>query len=285
MASPPPCGPEPMSLELAVGGRAVFAATGGRTFDAALPVVAFVHGASMNRTVWSSQARWFAHHGYAVLAVDLPGHGHSEGPPLASIGAIADWLMSVLDAVGVTTVSLVGHSMGSLPVLEAASCYPSRCSRIVLLATSAPMPVAGALLENARINSHAACDMVTIWGHSHAAQMGGSDAPGLWMTGGGMRLLERGADGVLYNDMKACNDYTNGLEAAAAVTCPTTLVLGECDMMTPPRNARALVDALPDARMIVLEGCGHMMMAERPNLTLDVLIDALTSTRGAERQP
>ncbi len=274
-----------MSLELTVDGRAVFAATGGRAFDAALPVVVFVHGASMNRTVWSAQARWFAHHDHAVLAVDLPGHGRSEGPPLPSISAMANWLMDVLDAAGVATACLVGHSMGSLPVLEAASGDPSRCTCIVLLGTSAPMPVADALLENARINSHAAYDMVTTWGHSRAAQMGGSDVPGLWITGGGMRLLERGGDGVLYNDMKACNDYTNGLEAAAGVTCPTTLVLGDRDMMTPPRNARALVDALPDGRMIVLEGCGHMMMAERPNLTLDTLIDVLTSTTTAESPP
>ena len=265
-----------MSLELTVDGRAVFAATGGRTFDAALPVVLFVHGASMNRTVWSAQARWFAHHGHAVLAVDLPGHDRSEGPPLPSIGAVADWLIGVLDAAGVATASLVGHSMGSLPVLEAASRYPSRCARIVLLGTSVPMPVADVLLDNAEINSHAAYDMVTVWGHSRTAQMGGSDIPGLWITGGGMRLLERGGDGVLYNDMKACNDYTNGLEAAARVSCPATLVLGDRDMMTPPRNARTLLDALPDGRMIVLEGCGHMMMAERPNRTLDALIEALT---------
>ncbi len=265
-----------MSLELTVDGRAVFAATGGRPFDAALPAVLFVHGASMNRTVWSAQARWFAHHGHAVLAVDLPGHGRSQGPPLPSIGAIADWLMGVLDATGVAKASLAGHSMGSLPVLEAAARHPSRCTHIVLLGASVPMPVADALLENARMNSHAAYDMVTVWGHSRGAQLGGADVPGQWITGGGMRLLEGGGDGVLYNDMKACNDYTSGLEAAARVSCPTTLILGDKDMMTPPRNARALVDALPQSRMIVLDGCGHMMMAEQPNRTLDALIDALT---------
>ena len=146
----------------------------------------------------------------------------------------------------------------------------------MLLGTSVPMPMADVLLANAKANSHAAYDMVTIRGHSRAAQMGGSDVPGLWITGGGMRLLERGGDSVLYNDMKACNDYTSGLEAVARVSCPATLVLGDRDMMTPPRNARALVDALPDGRMIVLEGCGHMMMAEHPNRTLEALIDALT---------
>ena len=265
-----------MSLELAVEGSAVFAATGGRDFDPTLPTILFLHGASMNRTVWSAQARWFAHHGHSVLAVDLPGHGRSAGPLLQTIGDIADWLVRVLDAAGVATAALAGHSMGSLPVLEAAARHPSRTGRIALLGTSIPMPVADALLENARANSHAAFDMVTVWGHSRSAQLGGCTVPGVWITGGGMRLLERGGEGVLYNDMKTCNDYTTGLEAAASVTCPATLILGDGDMMTPPRNAKALLEALPDARMIVLDGCGHMMMAEQPNQTLDALIDALT---------
>ena len=134
---------------------------------------------------------------------------------------------------------LVGHSMGSLPVLEAAARHPAHTERAVLLGTSVPMPVADALLDNARANDHAAFDMVTIWGHSRSAQIGGCTVPGIWMTGGGMRLLERGGDGVLYNDMKACNDYTTGLEAAARVRCPTTLILGDGDMMTPPEERPA----------------------------------------------
>lgn len=265
-----------MSLECVVDGHTVFAATGGRTFDPALPTILFVHGASMNHTVWSAQARWFAHHGYSVLAVDLPGHGRSAGPLLGTIEAIADWLAEVLDATGVSTATLAGHSMGSLPVLEAAGRHPSRVGRIVLLGTSVPMPVADALLASAYANSHAAIDMVTVWGHSRTAGIGGSTVPGLWITGGGTRLLEQGGDGVLYNDMKACNDYATGLETAARVTCPATLILGDGDMMTPPRNAASLLEALPGARMVVLAGCGHMMMAEQPNQTLDALIDALS---------
>ncbi len=264
-----------MSLEVRVDGHTVFAATGGRDFDPALPVILFLHGASMNRTVWAAQARWFAHHGHAVLAVDLPGHGRSSGPLLETIGDIADWLVRVLDATGVAVASLAGHSMGSLPVLEAAARHPSRVARIALLGTSVPMPVADALLDHARANRHAAFDMVTVWGHSRSAQIGGCSVPGLWITGGGMRLLERGGDGVLHNDMKACNDYVTGLDAARAVRCPATLVLGGGDMMTPPRNARALGEAIPDCRTVVLEGCGHMMMAEQPNETLDALIEAL----------
>jgi pimeloyl-ACP methyl ester carboxylesterase len=235
----------------------------------------FVHGASMNRTVWALPARYFAHHGYAVMAVDLPGHGNSEGPPLATVTEVGDWLVRALDAAGVERAVLVGHSMGTLPLIEAASRHPGRVERIVLLGTSVPMPVAAALLDNAEANNPVAYDMVNLWGHSKRAQIGGNRAPGTWVTGGGLRLLERGAPGVLHNDMKACNDYTTGLDAAAKVACPAVLILGDGDMMTPPRNAKALMEALPQARMIVLKDCGHMMMAEQPDETLDALIDAL----------
>jgi pimeloyl-ACP methyl ester carboxylesterase len=264
-----------MALELTVDGKHVFAATGGRPFDKNLPVMMFVHGASMNRTVWALPARYFAHHGHAVMAVDLPGHGNSEGPVLETIGDVADWLIRALDAAGVERATLVGHSMGTLPLIEAASRYPDRIERIVLLGTSVPMPVADALLDNAKANNHVAYDMVNIWGHSKYAQIGGNRAPGTWVTGGGLRLLERGAPGVLYNDMKACNDYTTGLDAAAKVTCPAVLILGDGDMMTPPRNAKPLLEALPQGRMIVLKNCGHMMMAEQPDESLDAMIEAM----------
>jgi pimeloyl-ACP methyl ester carboxylesterase len=100
-------------MEIAVDGKAVFAATGGRSFDPALPSLAFVHGAAMDHTVWALQTRYFAHHGRNVLAVDLPGHGRSDGPALDSIGALADWLARLLDALGVERAALAGHSMGS----------------------------------------------------------------------------------------------------------------------------------------------------------------------------
>ncbi|MBC6439157.1 MAG: alpha/beta hydrolase [Rhodospirillales bacterium] len=264
-----------MALELSVDGQTIFAATGGKDFDPGLPAIIFIHGASMNRTVWSAQARYFAHRGYGVLAPDLPGHGNSEGDLLPSIEAIADWIIRLMDAAGLRKAVLAGHSMGSLPVLEAAARHPDRIERIALLGISVPMTVADALLDNAEANHPSAYDMVTIWGHSKRAQIGGNAAPGIRVTGGSLRLLERGGDGVLHNDMKACNDYTGGLEAAARVSCPATLILGDGDMMTPPRRAKDLMAAMPSARMIVLKDCGHMMMSEQPNETLDALIRAV----------
>jgi pimeloyl-ACP methyl ester carboxylesterase len=86
----------------------------------------FVHGALHDHSVWTLLARWFAHHGHGVLAVDLPAHGGSEGPPCTDVEAGADWLLALLDAAGVRRAALAGHSMGSLIALEAAARAPER---------------------------------------------------------------------------------------------------------------------------------------------------------------
>ena len=109
---------------MTVDGNRVFAATGGRPFDPAQPTVLFIHGAGMDHTVWALQTRYFAHHGRSVLAVDLPGHGRSSGAVLRSVGAMASWIVRVLDEAGVQSAALVGHSMGALISLEVAASAP-----------------------------------------------------------------------------------------------------------------------------------------------------------------
>jgi len=137
-------------MKLVVDGREAYAYTGGKPFDPALPCVVFVHGALNDHSVWTLLARWFAHHGHSVLALDLPGHSRSEGPALASVEEMALWLLRVLDAAGVAQAALVGHSMGSLVALEAAARAPGRITRLVMVGTAYPMKVSDALLGTAR---------------------------------------------------------------------------------------------------------------------------------------
>jgi pimeloyl-ACP methyl ester carboxylesterase len=258
-------------MELAVDGRRVFAATGGRAFDPGKPTVVFVHGAGMDHTVWNLQTRWFAHHGRNALAIDLPGHGRSEGPALASIEAMADFLPRLLDAAGAAQAALVGHSMGALVALAAAARHGDRVRALALLGAAALMPVHPKLLEAAAKGDHAAVEMIADWAFGRRAQLGGARAPGTWMVGGGVRLLERVADGVLANDLSACDSYKDALAAAAAVRCPALYLLGAADRMTPAAGARALIAATQGARERVLAGTGHMAMVEAPDATLDAL--------------
>ena len=258
-------------MELQVDGKTVFAATGGRPFDPTQPAIVFIHGAGLDHTVWALQTRYFAHHGRSVLAVDLPGHGRSAGEALESIGDQADWIARLIEAAGLAQAALVGHSMGALITLEAAARHGDRVRAIALLGAAPAMPVHPDLLAAAESGKHLAFELVTSWGHGPTGHLGGNLAPGLWLMGGGERLLETGRAGALYTDLKACADYRAGSDSAAAVACPALLVLGAADRMTPAKAGRKLAEAIPDARVEVIAGCGHMMMAEKPDQTLDAL--------------
>jgi pimeloyl-ACP methyl ester carboxylesterase len=255
-----------------INGSAVYAATGNRAPDPAKSTVLFVHGTGQDHSIWVLPTRYFARHDRNVLAVDLPGHGRSGGQPLETVEAISDWLIDVLDAAGVGEAAIVGHSLGSLAAVAAAAHYPDRVRAIALVGSTLPMPVSKGLLEAAKNNRHEAIDMLTLWGYSKSAQLGGNPSPGHWMVGGGQRLMERAGPGVIYADLNACNEYTAGLEHAATVRCPALLILGERDRLTPPRSAQRLAATLPNAETVVLEGCGHAMLAEQPDPVLDQLI-------------
>src|SRR4030081_3224369 len=258
-------------MQLSVNGIDTFIATGGRPFDPALPAVVMLHGAGFDHSTWALHSRWFAHHGYSVLAPDLPGHGRSTGAPLATIADMADWTAALLDAAGAAKAKLVGHSMGSLIALETAARHPARVSGLSLIGTAATMTVGPDLLKAAEANDHSAVDMVSIWGLGFEAELGGSLAPGLWMHYGAQRVLEQCPPGVLFNDLSACNAYQGALAAAAHIKIPTTLILGERDMMAPAKAGKTLAAALANSRTVVLPGAGHMMMVERPDELLAAL--------------
>jgi pimeloyl-ACP methyl ester carboxylesterase len=194
---------------------------------------------------------------------------------LTDIAALAGWTGRLIENIGDGRAALVGHSMGALIALEAAARHPNRVASLGLLGAAAKMPVHPDLLAAANANSHKAIDMVSLWSLGANATMGCNVAPGLWMLGNVERLLERAAPGVLHADLAACNDYRAGAESAAKVVCPTTLILGDRDMMAPAKSGRALAALIAGARVAVLRGAGHMLMTERPDETLDALIGAI----------
>ncbi len=257
-------------MRIKVNGEEVYAATGGQDFDSTKPLVIFLHGAGFDHSAWALYTRWHSHHGFSVLAPDLPGHGRSGGKPLASVGELADWVAALIEASGAKQARLVGHSLGTLIAIETAARHPEKISGLRLIATAATMPVSEALLNAAKANSPDAIAMMTVWGFGYSAGLGGSLTPGGWMMGKGARILETMKPGVLFADLSASNAY-DASEAAAKIEIPVTIVLGERDLMTPAKNGKALAALIPNARTVVLPGAGHMMLAERPDDVLKAI--------------
>jgi pimeloyl-ACP methyl ester carboxylesterase len=269
-----------LAVATAAGGRTgeAYAYTGGKAFDAGLPTIVFVHGALHDHSVWTLAARWFAHHGHGVLALDLPGHGRSDGPARESVEAMAEWLLTVLDVAGVEAASLVGHSMGSLVVLEAAARAPSRARHLVLVGTAAPMIVAPALLDSAANDPQAAIRSVNAWSHSTNAAKPSHPGPGAWLHGGNIALMRRmqaaePMTNLFLTDFRACNAYRGALDAAARVDCKSTIVVGRRDQMTVPKEAASLAAALGTTPVVL--DAGHALTTEAPDALLKALREAV----------
>ena len=258
-------------MKLEVDGRAVFATTGGVAFDPAKPAVIFLHGAGFDRTAWRLQTRWFAHHGRSVLAVDFPAHGRSEGPMLTSIAAMADWTAALVDAAGVGNAALVGHSMGALVALDCAARHGAKVRALALCGVASEMPVHPEMLESAKANTLKVQELMTFWGIGNALHKGGMVSPGLWLRRESLAVLADNRPDVIHADLAACNAYKDALARAAEIKCPIVLVLGEGDLMTPAAKAKPLATAIVGAKTVVLPDCGHFMMVERPDETLDAL--------------
>jgi pimeloyl-ACP methyl ester carboxylesterase len=262
-------------VNLTVQGKSAFAYAAAHEYDVAKRTIVFIHGAGLDHSWWGLQSRYFGYHGCNVLAVDLPAHGRSDGPALATIGDMADWVRKILDGKKIKSAALVGHSMGSLIALEFAARYPECAEKIALIGTAYPMKVGEAFLDAAKRNDTAAFDMETIWGHAAQVPFSGNPNPGMWMYGDTLARLGRLAPGVLHTDLSACNAYAGGMEAAAKIRCPALFILGARDMMTPPKAAQELARAIAGSKTVTLAPSGHSLMAEAPDATLDALIGFL----------
>jgi pimeloyl-ACP methyl ester carboxylesterase len=263
-----------------VEGHSAYCYTGGKPFDPALPCVVFIHGAQNDPSVWALQTRYFAHHGFGVLALDLPGHGRSAGPAKTSVEALATWLLALLDAAGVERALLVGHSMGALIALETSHMAPQRVSRMAMLGATNPMKVSDTLLATSKDDEQSAIDMVNIWSHSSMAQKPSAPGPGFSVMGGARRLMQRlskiNPEHLFHTDFFACNAYAGGQAAAEAVRCPTLFIFGSKDMMTPARSTKALTGAIAHGTIVRVDA-GHAMMAEQPDAVLDALFAFATA--------
>lgn len=216
--------------------------------------IIFVHGAGLDARSWRYQTSFFAESG----AVDLPGHGTSTEEANASVAGYADWLEQHIRTLSPGPVTLVGHSLGSLIVLETAARNPDFVDRVVLVATATTMPVHRELLARAEARDAEAAAMVMKW----SLREPGYGRPKPWVEEIRSAFVTAAENGVLAKDLNACNTYAGAVEAAAALQCPALLILGERDVMTKPAAAQPLAAAFEDARIVMIEGAGHMLPLE-----------------------
>jgi len=267
-----------------VDGRSVFAATGGLDGEVDLtrtPSMVLVHGAGMDSSVWALQTRYLAHRARRaglgpVLAIDLPGHGRSDGSGMESIADYAVWLADVLNVFddGPPPV-VVGHSMGTFIALELAATHPEAIRSLVLIATAAAMPVHPDLLTAASDDLPLAGGLMSGWALASNAKVAPHPSPGMTMVAGTQALVERSAPHMLAADLSACAGY-DALAAAPRISCGVVVVSGRQDKMTPARAAAPLLDVL-GAELVDhhLLDCGHMTMIEAAGPLRTVLADEL----------
>ena len=266
-------------MKITVQDHALFAYTGGKPFNPAQPTAVFIHGVLNDHSVWILQTRYLAHHGWNVLAIDLPGQSKSEGPHPESVEQAAHTVIALLDAVGVSKAALIGHSLGSLIALQAAAQAPERVSHLALVGTAFPMRVSQALLDGALNTPMKAIDMVNTFSHSMLAPPPSALGPGTWLYGGNKALMRRvlasnSQANVFHLGFKACDSYSLGEEAMAKVQCPTLFVLGQHDQMTPPKAAQSLIGKAQQGQVVHLQS-GHSLMTEAPDAVLHALVKFL----------
>jgi pimeloyl-ACP methyl ester carboxylesterase len=176
---------------------------------------------------------------------------------------MADWYAEFMQATGITQAILVGHSMGGLIELELASRYPHLVSKAAFISTALTIPVNDALVDLAATKESAAIAAMMDWGHGPSGHIHEHTMPGTSHMLFGSRLMAGNSSGALHAGLAACNAYSNGPTAAAAVTCPTlTIVCGQ-DRMTPRKTGLALHIALNGA-LVEIPHSGHMSITEQP---------------------
>lgn len=264
-----------------VNGKKAFATTGGKDFDNSLPTVIFLHGSGLDHTFWGLHSRFFAFRKYAVLVPDFPGHTHSEGPPLTSIEAMADWLNDVIEALDSKNISIVAHSQGCLVALEFASRYKDRLKSVSFIASGLATPVNDALIKAAEENPDAAIAMMLSWGFGPAGHLHQGPIPGNSMVAGGRKVMRGNVPSELATDLKACNAYQNGKQAAAAIDRPVQVILAGKDRMAPRKAGLELVEHLNDPEVTIIAESGHMVPQETPDKCRNLLRDFIFANNPA----
>ena len=235
----------------------IHASDSGQGIDINKDTIVFLHGSGLSHIVWSLAEQFFSSKNYNVLSIDLPGHGNSDGPCLDSIEKIADWMEKVFDKLKLKNLILVGHSQGCLEILEYSSRYKERLKKIVFVGGSNKMPVHPDLIELAQSGHSDAVKLMMKWGYEGSKKfIGGNPVEKIIQS-------PRDISEILAVDLNACNNYSNGSEAAKVIDLPSMLIFGELDKMVNLEAGKKFSNLIKNSTTHVIKGCGHMIMIEK----------------------
>ena len=220
---------------------------------ASRPPVVFIHGAGGTHQHWLHQVRDLPQ--TPTYALDLPGHGRSEGEGRDTIAAYGDWLVAFLDAAGLKQAMLVGHSMGGAIALDVALRFPARLAGLGLVATGARLRVAPAILDGLRQRPEATVRLIC------DAAFGPEASPEMARLG--RRQMGAIPPEVIHGDFLACDAF-DVLGHLAGIRTPALVLCGTQDSLTPRKYSTYLRDQIPGAMLHLVEGAGHMVMVEQP---------------------
>ncbi len=233
-----------------VGGQTLFYTVNGRGG----PALILIHGAGGSHLHWPAALRRMP--GATVYAIDLPGHGRSEGPGRERIEDYVADIVRFMDAVGIPRGVLVGHSMGGAIAQMTALTAPERVAGLVLVGTGARLRVAPALLDGILQDARGALALITEWAWGPEADPA--------MVARGRQMMAGVNPQVVWGDFVACDRF-DIRERVGEITAPTLVITGSEDRMTPPRFGQWLAERIPGARFVLVEGTGHMVMLEKPD--------------------
>lgn len=231
------------------------------------PAVLFVHGAGGTHAHWRFQMRHVGQQ-WRALAVDLPGHGDSQGDGYRTIPEYRDFVQALLDALGIPRAVLVGHSMGGGIAQSFALAYPGRLAGLVLVGTGARLRVHPDIFAAIQRDMEEAGRLISQWAYSDSALPG--------TVAQAAEAFARNRATVLEADFQACNTF-DLMGEIAAIRVPTLVLCGAEDRLTPVKYARFLQQEIPGAALTAILGAGHLVMLEKPG----EVNRALTSFLGA----
>lgn len=232
------------------------------------PPVILIHGAGGSHLTWPPQIRRLS--ARCMFAPDLPGHGRSSGQGRQSIEAYAEDLTAFMGGLSLDRAVLMGVSMGSGIALEFALRHPQRTAGLVLMGGGARLRVSPAILAGlGSPDTYAATlEKINDYCFSEGAPARLKDLS--------KRTLMQVHSAVLQGDFLACDrfDVSGRLDR---LEVPTRILCGSEDRMTPVRCSEGLRDSIRGASLQVVEGAGHMAMAEQPQAVATLVQDFLES--------